>query len=160
MGRRRRHVFRRRRETAQHQGTGSEDYFWERGVLATNLLPMAIRRAGKGEEVAGSRTSVYRFHLDSPIPFTKSFGPPLSTGMPITGRIIISRWPIGTRRNPTLRFPRCHPWMSGFPGFIPWVGRGMQPNEEGRPEMIGSLLHIGPLGYGRFAAGGFRIPKI
>ena len=26
----------------------------------------------KGEEKAGSRSSVYRFHLDSPIPFTKS----------------------------------------------------------------------------------------
>ena len=26
----------------------------------------------KGEEHAGSRSSVYRFHLDSPIPFTKS----------------------------------------------------------------------------------------
>ncbi len=28
--------------------------------------------AVKGDEKAGSRTSVYRFHLDSPIPFTKS----------------------------------------------------------------------------------------
>jgi hypothetical protein len=27
----------------------------------------------KGDELAGSRSSVYRFHLDSPIPFTKSF---------------------------------------------------------------------------------------
>jgi len=26
----------------------------------------------KGLEFAGSRSSVYRFHLDSPIPFTKS----------------------------------------------------------------------------------------
>jgi hypothetical protein len=26
----------------------------------------------KGEEKAGGRSSVYRFHLDSPIPFTKS----------------------------------------------------------------------------------------
>ncbi len=26
----------------------------------------------KGEERAGARSSVYRFHLDSPIPFTRS----------------------------------------------------------------------------------------
>jgi hypothetical protein len=26
-----------------------------------------------GAELAGSRSSVYRFHLDQPIPFTKSF---------------------------------------------------------------------------------------
>jgi len=29
-------------------------------------------RSRQGEEHAGSRSSVYRFHLDSPIPFTKS----------------------------------------------------------------------------------------
>ncbi|HXR32953.1 MAG TPA: glycoside hydrolase family 172 protein [Verrucomicrobiae bacterium] len=53
-------------------GTGSEDYFlgaWGFGrpfSYATYGAPVV------GPEFAGSRTSVYRFHLDSPIPFTKS----------------------------------------------------------------------------------------
>lgn len=54
-------------------GTGSEDYFlgaWDFGghpfFYDLNGAPVV------GEEVAGGRSSVYRFHLDSPIPFTKS----------------------------------------------------------------------------------------
>jgi hypothetical protein len=53
-------------------GTGSEDYFlgaWGFGrpfSYATYGAPVV------GSEFAGSRSSVYRFHLDSPIPFTKS----------------------------------------------------------------------------------------
>jgi hypothetical protein len=53
-------------------GTGSEDYFlgaWDFGH------PFSYQLYGApivGREEAGSRSSVYRFHLDSPIPFTKS----------------------------------------------------------------------------------------
>jgi hypothetical protein len=54
-------------------GTGSEDYFlgawgFSAGAFAYGLYGAPV----KGDEVAGSRSSVYRFHLDSPIPFTKS----------------------------------------------------------------------------------------
>jgi hypothetical protein len=54
-------------------GTGSEDYFlgaydFGRAAFSYQLYGAAV----KGEERAGSRSSVYRFHLDSPIPFTKS----------------------------------------------------------------------------------------
>jgi hypothetical protein len=54
-------------------GTGSEDYFlgaWDFGSysFAYGLYGAPL----KGGEHAGSRSSVYRFHLDSPIPFTKS----------------------------------------------------------------------------------------
>jgi len=54
------------------KGTGTEDYFlgsWDFGGPQTYMqhgAPML------GKEVAGARTSVYRFHLDSPIPFIKS----------------------------------------------------------------------------------------
>jgi hypothetical protein len=53
-------------------GTGSEDYFlgaWDFGVpfdYPTYGAPVV------GKELAGERSSVYRFHLDSPIPFTHS----------------------------------------------------------------------------------------
>jgi hypothetical protein len=55
------------------QGTGSEDYFL--GAWDFGDKPFSYELFGapvKGDEVAGSHSSVYRFHLDSPIPFTKS----------------------------------------------------------------------------------------
>jgi hypothetical protein len=54
-------------------GTGSEDYFlgaWDFGdhPFSYSLFGAPV----KGTEFAGSRSSVYRFHLDSPITFKKS----------------------------------------------------------------------------------------
>jgi hypothetical protein len=59
--------------TPSINGTGSEDYFlgaWDFGdrSFSYELFGAPV----KGQELAGSRSSVYRFHLDSPIPFTKS----------------------------------------------------------------------------------------
>jgi len=54
-------------------GTGSEDYFL--GAWDFGGKPFSYGMAGApvvGLERQGSRWSVYRFHLDSPIPFTKS----------------------------------------------------------------------------------------
>ena len=54
-------------------GTGSEDYFlgaWDFGDRPFSYLLFGA--PVKGEEKAGSQSSVYRFHLDSPIAFTKS----------------------------------------------------------------------------------------
>ena len=54
-------------------GTGTEDYFlgaWDFGT------PFSYQLYGApvvGKEEAGARSSVYRFHFDSPIPFSKSF---------------------------------------------------------------------------------------
>lgn len=53
-------------------GTGGEDYFlgsWSFGGAQDFLLHGA---PVVGAELAGGRTSMYRFHLDSPIPFTTS----------------------------------------------------------------------------------------
>lgn len=53
-------------------GTGAEDYFlgsWGFGGSQDFLLHGA---PVVGPELAGSRSSMYRFHLDSPIPFTQS----------------------------------------------------------------------------------------
>jgi len=59
--------------TPSINGTGSEDYFlgaWDFGdhAFSYGLFGAPV----KGEELAGGRSSVYRFHLDSPLPFTKS----------------------------------------------------------------------------------------
>ncbi len=54
-------------------GTGSEDYFL--GAYDFGGLPFFYALYGApvvGIERAGGRSSVYRFHLDSPIPFAKS----------------------------------------------------------------------------------------
>ncbi len=54
-------------------GTGSEDYFL--GAFDFGRSAFSYRLFGapvKGEERTGSRSSIYRFHLDSPIPFAKS----------------------------------------------------------------------------------------
>ncbi len=54
-------------------GTGSEDYFLGAFDFGDRAFSFPLFGAPlKGEERAGSRSSVYRFHLDSPIPFTKS----------------------------------------------------------------------------------------
>lgn len=54
-------------------GTGSEDYYlgaW--GFAGEPFTYLLFGAPIVGKNVAGSRSSVYRFHLDSPIPFTKS----------------------------------------------------------------------------------------
>ncbi len=55
-------------------GTGTEDYFL--GAYDFGGKPFGYELFGApvivGDEKAGSRYSLYRFHLDSPIPFTKS----------------------------------------------------------------------------------------
>ena len=58
------------------QGTGSEDYFlgaWDFGDQPFSYATYGAPVAGQGHELQGSRWSLYRFHLDQPIPFTKSF---------------------------------------------------------------------------------------
>ena len=61
-------------------GTGAEDYYlgaWGFGQPVSNLL---FGVPVKGSYGAGSRSSVFRFHLDSPIPFTKSIKVTLEHG--------------------------------------------------------------------------------
>ncbi len=55
-------------------GTGAEDYFLGAWGFGTHSFSYPLYGAPvKGDEQTGSRSTVYRFHLDSPIPFTKSF---------------------------------------------------------------------------------------
>jgi hypothetical protein len=55
-------------------GTGTEDYFLGAWDFGGQPFSYALYGAPVvGSELAGGRSSVYRFHLDSPIPFTKSF---------------------------------------------------------------------------------------
>src|SRR5262249_11106559 len=61
-------------KTPSNNGTGSEDYFlgaWDFGTRSFAYPLMGAHIVG--EERAGAHTSVYRFHLDSPITFKHSF---------------------------------------------------------------------------------------
>ncbi|HZY61861.1 MAG TPA: glycoside hydrolase family 172 protein [Edaphobacter sp.] len=61
-------------KTPQIVGTGTEDYFL--GAWDFGGHPFSYQLYGApvvGAELAGSRSSVYRFHLAQPIPFQKSF---------------------------------------------------------------------------------------
>lgn len=62
-------------------GTGAEDYIlgaW--GFGPTRFSYQSYGAPLKGDELAGSRSIVYRFHLDSPVPFTKYFRGTLEHG--------------------------------------------------------------------------------
>jgi hypothetical protein len=52
-------------------GTGSEDYFLGAWGFGSSFAYSFYGAPLVDKELAGSRQSVYRFHLDSPIPFTK-----------------------------------------------------------------------------------------
>ena len=59
--------------TPTNVGTGSEDYFLGAWGFAGGSFAYPLYGAPVvDKEVAGARQSVYRFHLDSPVPFTKS----------------------------------------------------------------------------------------
>jgi Protein of unknown function (DUF2961) len=61
-------------KTPSINGTGSEDYFLGAWDFGTHSFAYPLMGAHiVGEERAGAHTSVYRFHLDSPITFSKSF---------------------------------------------------------------------------------------
>lgn len=54
-------------------GTGAEDYFLGAWGFGTHAFSYGLYGAPvKGEERRNGRTSVYRFHFDSPIPFTRA----------------------------------------------------------------------------------------
>jgi hypothetical protein len=109
-------------------GTGSEDYFlgaWDFGdrPFAYGLFGAPV----KGEERAGSRSSVYRFHLDSPIPFTRSLRATIEHGHAnhrSDNFFSVAYWyqtephaPFPALPAVDLRVPRLHP--VGGPGSTP-----------------------------------------
>lgn len=61
-------------KTPSINGTGSEDYFLGAWDFGTHSFSYPLFGAHiVGEERTGAHSSLYRFHLDSPITFTKSF---------------------------------------------------------------------------------------
>jgi hypothetical protein len=106
-------------------GTGSEDYFlgaWDFGSysFAYGLYGAPV----KGGEHAGSRSSVYRFHLDSPIPFTKSLRATIEHGHAnhrSDNFFSVAYW---YQAEPHAPFPTLPPVNDRMPRLFPTGGPG------------------------------------
>jgi len=117
--------------TPSINGTGSEDYFlgaWDFGnhpfSYATFGAPV------KGSELAGGRSSVYRFHLDSPIPFAKSLKATIEHGHAnhrSDNMFSVAYW---YQTEPHAAFPPLPPMQDRLPRIHPVGG----PGNAGKPQ--------------------------
>jgi hypothetical protein len=106
-------------------GTGSEDYFlgaWDFGgeAFSYGLYGAPV----VGAELAGSRSSVYRFHLDSPIPFEKSFKATIEHGhanVRSDNFYSVAYW---YQAEPHAPFPKLPPVTERLPVLQPVGGPG------------------------------------
>jgi hypothetical protein len=115
--------------TPSINGTGSEDYFL--GAFGFGNTPFSYDLFGaplKGAQAAGSRTSVYRFHLDSPIPFTKSFRATIEHGhanVRSDNYFSVAYW---YQAEPHAAFPPLPPLRERLPRLYPVGGPGNAAN--------------------------------
>jgi hypothetical protein len=106
-------------------GTGSEDYFlgaWDFGdqAFAYGLFGAPV----KGQERTGARWSVYRFHLDSPITFTKSLRATIEHGHAndrADNYYSVAYW---YQTEPHAAFPPLPPIVERLPKLHPAAGPG------------------------------------
>jgi len=111
--------------TPSINGTGSEDYFlgaWDFGDRSFDygLFGAPV----KGQELAGGRSSVYRFHLDSPIPFTKSLRATIEHGHAnhrSDNYFSVAYW---YQTEPHAAFPALPPLEQRIPRIFPVGGPG------------------------------------
>jgi len=106
-------------------GTGSEDYFL--GAWDFGGAPFSYPLFGApvvGAETAGSHSSVYRFHLDAPIPFTRSFKATIEHGHANTrsdNYYSVAYW---YQAEPHAPFPTLPPVEQRLPRLQPTGGPG------------------------------------
>ena len=106
-------------------GTGSEDYFLGAWGFGPHSFAYGLYGAPvKGGERAGSRTSVYRFHLDSPVPFTKSLRATIEHGHAnhrSDNFFSVAYW---YQSEPHAPFPALPPVNDRIPRLFPTGGTG------------------------------------
>ena len=106
-------------------GTGSEDYFL--GAFGFGQTAFSYDLFGapvKGGQSAGSRSSVYRFHLDSPIPFTKSMRATIEHGhanVRCDNYFSVAYW---YQAEPHMAFPPLPPLRERLPRLFSVGGPG------------------------------------
>ena len=122
-------------KTPSINGTGTEDYFLGAWDFGHNSFSYPTYGAPlKGEEVAGSRSSVYRFHLDSPIPFTKSLKATIEHGHAnhrSDNFYSVAYW---YQEEPHQAFPALPPVDARIPVLFPTGG----PGNAGTPAAAGT----------------------
>lgn len=117
-------------------GTGSEDYFlgaWDFGTPQSFLLhgsPIV------GPELAGSRSSVYRFHLDSPIPFKRSMKASIEHGHANARSDNFYSVAYWYQAEPHMPFPPLPEMSERIPAVqaVGGPGNASQPRKEGDPQ--------------------------
>ncbi len=114
-------------------GTGSEDYFlgaWNFGGSQDFLLHGA---PVVGKELAGERSSVYRFHLDSPVPFTSSMKASIEHGHANHRSDTYSSVAYWYQAEPHEPFPALPPMDERIPTlqFVGGPGNAKGPYEPG-----------------------------
>ena len=106
-------------------GTGSEDYFLGAWGFGSTAFAYGLYGAPvKGSEQAGGRTSVYRFHLDSPITFTKSLRATIEHGTAnhrSDNLFSVAYW---YQTEPHAPFPALPPVNERIPRILPTGGPG------------------------------------
>jgi len=112
-------------KTPSINGTGSEDYFLGAWGFGAHAFSYGLYGAPvKGEERAGSRTSVYRFHLDSPITFSKSLRATIEHGHAnhrSDNFFSVAYW---YQSEPHVAFPPLPPLEQRIPRLFPVGGPG------------------------------------
>jgi hypothetical protein len=117
-------------------GTGSEDYFlgaWDFGS------PQAYALHGSpvvGKELAGERWSVYRFHLDSPVPFTKYMKASIEHGHANARSDNFYSVAYWYQAEPHMPFPALPEMSERIPTlqFVGGPGNAKTPYEPGNPQ--------------------------
>lgn len=112
-------------QTPSINGTGTEDYFlgaWDFGdhAFSYGLFGAPV----KGIERAGGRYSLYRFHLDSPIPFTKSLKAGIEHGHANHRSDNFSSVAYWYQTEPHAKFPLLPPVEQRLPRLYPVGGPG------------------------------------
>jgi Protein of unknown function (DUF2961) len=112
-------------KTPSINGTGSEDYFlgaWDFGGHAFSYQLYGAPVVGA--ERAGRGSSVYRFHLDSPIPFTKSIKATIEHGHANHRSDNYSSVAYWYQTEPHVNFPALPPVGDRLPKLYPVGGPG------------------------------------
>jgi D-arabinan exo alpha-(1,3)/(1,5)-arabinofuranosidase (non-reducing end) len=114
-------------------GTGSEDYFlgaWDFGGKSFSYPLYGAPVVG--EELAGGRSSVYRFHFDAPIPFTESIKATIEHGHAnhrSDNFYSVAYW---YQAEPHAQFPALPPVDERIPALQPVGGPGNAGSATGR----------------------------